>query len=70
MNGLVQWTRPALRHGLYRTRIEPVAGPIELESSKRSPSESISGLMESVLKVQATDPFEVRSGPVRTQTGL
>ena len=49
--------------------IGPVAGSIELESPKRSPSESVSGPVESVLKVQAADSFEVRSGPIRTQTG-
>ena len=50
--------------------IGPAAGPSELESPERSPSESVSGLVESVLKVQVVDPFEVRSGPVRTQMGL
>ena len=55
-----------------RTLLDPigsVAGLIELESPKRSPSESVLGPVESVLKVQAADPFEVRSGPIRTQTG-
>ena len=49
--------------------IGPVAGSIELESPKRSPSESVLGPVKSVLKVQAADPFEVCSGPIRTQTG-
>ena len=42
--------------------IGPVAGPIEFESPKRSPSESVSGpveSVESVLKVQVADLFEV-----------
>ena len=49
--------------------IGPVVGSIELESPKRSPSESVSGPVESVLKVQAADPFEVCSGSIRTRTG-
>ena len=47
--------------------IEPVAGPIE--SLKRSLSESVLGPVESVLKVQTADPFEVCSGLVWTQAG-
>ena len=37
--------------------IEPVAGGNELESLKQSSLESIPGLVESILKVQAADPF-------------
>ena len=47
--------------------IGPVAGSIELESPKRSPSESVSGPVESVLKIQAAALFEVGSGRVRTR---
>ena len=43
--------------------IGPVVESIELESPKPSPSESVLGPVESVLKVQAADPFEVRSSP-------
>ena len=35
---------------------------IDSEISKRSPSESVSGPVESVLKVLAANPFKVRSG--------
>ena len=50
--------------------IGPIASPIEFESLKRSPSESASGPVESVesiLKVQVADLFEVCLGPMRTQ---
>ena len=51
--------------------IGPGAGPSELDSPERSPSESVSGPVESnsiLQKFQVADPFEVRSGPIRTRT--
>ena len=45
-----------------------VIGPNELECLEQSPSESVSGPVESILKVQASNPFEVQSCPVLART--
>ena len=49
-----------------RTLSDPITGPNELESPEWSPLESLSGSVESVLKVQATDllrSVQVQFGP-------
>ena len=49
-----------------RTLWDPITGPNELESPEWSPLESLSGSVESVLKVQATDllrSVQVQFGP-------